>query len=155
MLNEGDKAPNFTLPDEAGQSVSLSTLKGQPVVLYFYPKDDTSGCTAQAKDFSCLEGEFAAAGARVIGVSPDSVKSHQKFKTKHELTVTLVSDEQKNVVTAYGVWIEKSMYGRKYMGVDRSTFLIDGKGKICRIWRKVKVPRHAEEVLEAVRQMKA
>ncbi|MBY0561788.1 peroxiredoxin [Hyphomicrobium sp.] len=153
MIEDGKKAPDFSLPDDNGGEVRLSKLKGRLVVLYFYPKDDTSGCTQEAKDFSCLAEEFAAAGADVIGISPDSAKSHQKFKTKHDLSVRLAADEQKETATAYGVWVEKSMYGRKYMGVERSTFLIDKSGKLLRSWRKVRVPGHAEEVLEVVKAL--
>lgn len=155
MLNDGDKAPDFALPDENGQIVKLSKLKGHPVVVYFYPKDDTSGCTSQAKSFSGLLDTFKAAGAEVIGVSPDSALSHQKFKAKHELTITLLADEQKTAANAYGVWVEKSMYGKKYMGVDRSTFLIDTRGKIAKQWRKVKVPGHADAVLAALNDLKS
>ena len=154
MLSEGRKAPDFKLPDDGGKTLQLTKLKGRPVVIYFYPKDDTSGCTAEAKDFSCLAGDFAAAGAEVIGISPDSPASHAKFKAKHDLGVRLAADEDKAVAQAYGVWVEKSMYGRKYMGVERSTFLVDKSGKLARIWRKVKVPGHAEEVLEAVKALK-
>ena len=154
MLEEGVKAPGFKLTDEAGKPLDLAKFKGKTVVVYFYPKDDTSGCTAEAKDFSCLSAEFAAAGAEVIGVSPDSPASHAKFKTKYDLTVRLGADEDKAAAQAYGVWVEKSMYGKKYMGVERSTFLIGKDGKIARIWRKVKVPKHAEEVLEAVKALK-
>lgn len=153
MLKDGVKAPGFKLNDEAGKTVDLAKLKGQIVVLYFYPKDDTSGCTTEAKDFSCLVDDFSAAGATVIGISPDSVASHAKFKTKHALSVRLVADEEKEAANAYGVWVEKSMYGKKYMGVERATFLIGKDGKIARIWRKVKVPGHAEEVLEAVKAL--
>jgi len=155
MLNEGDKAPDFALPGDKDQIIQLSQHLGRPVVVYFYPKDDTSGCTAQAKDFSCQLSAFAAAGADIIGISPDSARSHDKFKLKHELTLTLASDEEKAVVAAYGVWVEKAMYGRKYMGVDRSTFLIDAKGRIAKIWRKVKVPGHVDEVLDAVKALKS
>jgi len=154
MIEEGKKAPDFALPDDNGREVRLSKLKGHPVVVYFYPKDDTSGCTQEAKDFSCLASEFTAEGAEVVGISPDSPKSHQKFKSKHDLSVRLLADEEKEIATAYGVWVEKSMYGRKYMGVERSTFLIDKKGKIVRSWRKVRVPGHADEVLEAVKALK-
>lgn len=150
MISDGDRAPNFTLPADDGSTISLDKLKGKPVVLYFYPKDDTSGCTREAKDFSSLADRFAAAGAVVVGISPDSVKSHQKFRDKHELAVRLAADEGSAVATKYGVWVEKSMYGRKYMGVERSTFLVDAGGKVARSWRKVKVPGHAEEVLAAV-----
>ncbi len=155
MVEDGKKAPDFTLPDDNGGEVRLSKLKGRPVVLYFYPKDDTSGCTQEAKDFSCLADEFAAEGAEVIGVSPDSPASHKKFKSKHDLTVRLLADEEKEIATAYGVWVEKSMYGRKYMGVERSTFLIDKSGKLVKSWHKVRIPGHAEEVLTAVRALKA
>lgn len=154
MLVDGKKAPDFKLKDDDGQVVQLSKLKGQPVVVYFYPKDDTSGCTKEAKDFSCLAKDFAKAGATVIGISPDSVASHAKFIGKHELDLVLLADEEKTAAEAYGVWVEKSMYGRKYMGVERSTFLIDPAGKLARSWRKVKVPGHAEEVLAAVKALK-
>lgn len=153
MLEEGQKAPDFKLLTDAGAPMRLAAAKGRPVVLYFYPKDDTSGCTAEAKDFTRLAADFAAAGATVVGISPDGVASHRKFKDKHALNVVLAADEDKAVATAYGVWVEKSMYGRKYMGVERSTFLIDAKGRVARIWRKVKVPGHAEEVLAAVRAL--
>lgn len=146
----GDIAPTFDLPRDGGGRLSLSSLRGKPVVLYFYPKDDTSGCTAEAIAFSGLMPQFKKAGAVVVGMSPDSVKKHDKFKSKHELDVDLVADEDKKVLEAYGVWAEKSMYGRKYMGVERSTFLIDRDGKVAQVWRKVKVPGHAEEVLSAV-----
>ena len=150
MVQDGDKAPVFELPTDGGDTLELSRLKGKPVVLYFYPKDDTSGCTVEAKDFSRLAADFRKAGVEVIGVSPDSVESHGKFRKKHGLSIKLAADADKAVATAYGVWVEKSMYGRKYMGVERSTFLIDGKGRIARSWRKVKVSGHAEEVLAAV-----
>ena len=149
----GGIAPAFELPQGGGGTLSLSSYRGKPVVLYFYPKDDTSGCTAEAIAFSGLKPQFEKAGAVVIGMSPDSVKSHDKFKTKHKLAVELVSDEDKKVLEAYGVWAEKSMYGRKYMGVERTTFLIGPDGKVARVWRKVKVPGHAEEVLEAVKAL--
>jgi peroxiredoxin Q/BCP len=155
MLEVGDKAPEFQLPADDGSLVKLAKLKGKPVVLYFYPKDDTSGCTREAKDFTDLAPAFAKAGAEVYGISPDSVKSHDKFRCKHGLAVRLLSDEEKSAATAYGVWVEKSMYGKKYMGVERSTFLVDGKGKLAGIWRKVSVPDHAEEVLQAVKALKA
>lgn len=154
MIEDGKKAPDFTLPDDTGEKVRLSKLKGHPVVVYFYPKDDTSGCTQEAKDFTCLADDFAAAGAELLGISPDSPTKHQKFKAKHELSIRLLADEQKEVAEAYGVWVEKSMYGRKYMGIERSTFLIDGSGKVVKSWRKVKIPGHAEEVLAAVRALK-
>jgi peroxiredoxin Q/BCP len=151
MLQDGDRAPDFTLPTDSGETFKLSSLKGRPVVLYFYPKDDTSGCTAEALDFSRLAGAFRKAGVEVIGVSPDSVASHCKFRDKHGLAIRLAADADKAVATAYGVWVEKSMYGRKYMGVERSTFLVDRHGRIARSWRKVKVPGHAEEVLAAAK----
>lgn len=149
-IDTGDLAPDFTLPGDDGNPVSLSSLKGKSVVLYFYPKDDTSGCTVEAKDFTSLAGEFDRAGAVVIGMSPDGVKSHAKFKTKYDLSIKLVADEEKTALEAYGVWVEKSMYGRKYMGVERSTFLIGPDGKIKNAWRKVSVPDHASIVLKAV-----
>jgi peroxiredoxin Q/BCP len=153
MPQDGENAADFELPMEGGQKLKLSSLKGKPVVLYFYPKDDTSGCTTEAKDFSRLAPDFRKAGVEVIGISPDSVESHQKFRRKHDLKVQLAADTQKAVATAYGVWVEKSMYGRKYMGVERSTFLIDKKGRIARSWRKVKVPGHAAEVLAAAKEL--
>ena len=149
-LDVGKKAPAFTLPIDGGGSVKLKDLKGTKVVLYFYPKDDTSGCTKEAEAFRDAAKKFKAAGATVIGVSRDSVTSHEKFKKKYKLNFPLGADEQGKVTEAYGVWVEKSMYGRKYMGIERATFLIDEAGKIRRIWRKVKVPGHAEEVLAAV-----
>lgn len=151
MPQTGDKAPDFTLPSGSGAEVSLSSLKGQKVVLYFYPKDDTSGCTAEAIDFTKLAKDFKAAGAVVLGVSKDSVKKHASFAAKHNLTVELLSDEEGKVLEKYGVWIEKSMYGRKYMGIERATFLIDSKGVIQQVWHKVKVTGHAGEVLGAVK----
>lgn len=154
MIEDGKKAPDFSLLDDAGEKVRLSKLKGRPVVVYFYPKDDTSGCTQEAKDFTCLADDFAAAGAELVGISPDSPTKHQKFKAKHELSIRLLADEEKEAAQAYGVWVEKSMYGRKYMGIERSTFLIDATGKVVKSWRKVKVPGHAEEVLAAVRALK-
>ncbi len=153
MLEDGDKAPEFDLPMESGETLGLASLKGKAVVLYFYPKDDTSGCTAEAKDFTRLAPDFRKAGVEVIGVSPDSVASHQKFRKKYDLAVRLAADADKAVATAYGVWVEKSMYGRKYMGVERSTFLVDRKGRIAKSWRKVKVPGHAEEVLAAAKAL--
>lgn len=155
MLDEGQKAPDFALATGDGAPLTLKALKGRPAVLYFYPKDDTSGCTAEAKDFSCLAADFAKAGARVIGVSPDSLASHTKFKTKYELDLTLAADEGKSAAEAYGVWVQKSMYGKAYMGVERATFLIDASGRLARIWRKVRVPGHAGEVLAAVRSLKS
>ena len=153
MLQDGDKAPDFSLETDGGDKLELSRLKGKPVVLYFYPKDDTSGCTLEAKDFSKLAGDFRKAGVEVIGVSPDGVASHQKFRKKYDLAVRLAADADKAVANAFGVWVEKSMYGRKYMGVERSTFLIDKAGRIAKSWRKVKVPGHAEEVLAAAKAL--
>jgi peroxiredoxin Q/BCP len=152
-LREGDKAPNFNLPATGGKPVSLSGLRGKTVVLYFYPKDDTTGCTAEAIAFSKDAAKFKAAGAVVIGVSKDSLTSHDKFKSKYDLEVSLASDEETKTASTYGVWVEKSMYGRRYMGMERATFLIDGKGVIRKIWRKVKVPGHAAEVLAAAKSL--
>ena len=152
-LAKGDAAPDFTLPRDGGAQTSLSELKGKPVVLFFYPKDDTSGCTAEAVDFTRLKPEFDKLGVALVGMSPDSVRSHDKFKAKHGIAVTLVADEEKTTLQAYGVWTEKSMYGRKYMGVERSTFLIDREGRVAEAWRKVKVPGHAEEVLAAAARL--
>ncbi len=152
-LIEGSPAPAFTLPRDGGASVSLASLKGMKTVLYFYPKDDTTGCTREAIEFNALAKEFAAAGAQVIGVSPDSVASHDKFRKKHALELPLLSDVSKTMLEAYGVWAEKSMYGRKYMGVERTTVLIDANGDVARVWNKVKVPGHAQEVLEAAKAL--
>ena len=152
-LHPGDKAPTFRLPTDGGGETALGKLKGKTVVLYFYPKDDTSGCTAEAIDFSAHAKAFNDAGATVIGVSKDSAASHDKFKAKHKLKVSLAADEETKVAQDYGVWVEKSMYGRRYMGMERATFLIDGKGVIRSVWRKVKVSGHAEEVLDAVRKL--
>ncbi len=146
---KGTPAPDFNLPRDGGGKLCLSDLKGKLVVLYFYPKDDTSGCTSEAIDFTRLKTKFDDIGAVIIGISPDNVNKHDKFKTKHELDVILVSDEEKTTLEEYGVWVEKSMYGRKYMGVERSTFLIDTTGKIAEEWRKVSVSGHAENVLAA------
>jgi peroxiredoxin Q/BCP len=149
-LTAGMTAPDFDLPTDGGDRVSLASLKGKTVVLYVYPKDDTSGCTSEAKAFSQAREAFEAAGAVVIGVSKDSPASHDKFKAKHDLTIRLASDESGEMVEAYGVWVEKSMYGRKYMGLERSTFLIDAEGVIRQVWPKVKVPGHVDAVLKAV-----
>ncbi len=153
MPETSETAPDFTLPRDGGDRVSLSDLRPGPVVLFFYPRDDTSGCTKEAIAFSGLKSEFDAAGATVIGISKDSVASHEKFRDKHDLTVPLLSDAEDAICEAYGVWTEKNMYGKKFFGIERSTFLIDGAGRIARVWRKVKVPGHAEEVLEAVRAL--
>ena len=148
---EGTSAPDFTLPADGGATITLSALRGKPVVVYFYPKDDTSGCTSQAIAFSAAKAGFDALGVQIIGISPDSAAKHDKFKTKHDLTIQLAADEEKSAAEAYGVWVEKSMYGKKYMGIERSTFLIDADGKIVRAWRKVKVPGHVDEVLAAAK----
>jgi len=153
MPETSDIAPDFTLPCDGGESVTLSALRPGPVVLFFYPRDDTSGCTKEAVAFSGLRAEFDAAGATVLGISKDSVASHEKFRDKHGLSVPLLSDAEGSVCEDYGVWKEKSMYGKKFMGIERSTFLVDGEGRIARAWHKVKVPGHAEEVLEAVRAL--
>jgi peroxiredoxin Q/BCP len=150
-LNPGDKAPDFDLPTDGGGQAKLSDFAGKAVVLYFYPKDDTSGCTSEAQGFTTLADDFKKAGATVIGVSKDSVKSHDKFKAKYDLDLILASDESGEVVERYGVWVEKSMYGRKYMGIDRATFLIGPDGMIKQAWRKVKVPGHVDAVLKAVK----
>jgi peroxiredoxin Q/BCP len=152
-LNAGDKAPDFTLPTDGGGSVSLSDLKGKKVVLYFYPKDDTPGCTKEACGFRDSLPDFSGVDAVVIGVSKDSVAKHDKFKAKYELPFTLASDEDGALCEAYGTWVEKSMYGKKYMGIDRATFLIGPDGKIAQAWRKVKVPGHVEEVLAAAKAL--
>lgn len=154
-LSVGDTAPAFDMPADSGGRASLKALHGRTVVLYFYPKDDTSGCTKEAIDFTAHAAAFAAAGAVIVGVSKDSVKAHDKFKTKHSLGVILGSDEDGSVCAAYGTWVEKSMYGRAYMGIERATFLIGPDGKIAQIWRKVKVPGHAEAVLKAAQSMMA
>jgi len=150
-LKVGDKAPAFSLPATDGREIDLGSLKGKKAVLYFYPKDDTSGCTLEAQNFQALKQDFAAADTQIVGVSPDSLKSHDKFRSKYELDFSLASDESKSMLEAYGVWVEKSMYGRKYMGVERTTVLIDASGTIAKIWPKVKVPDHAEEVLQAAK----
>ncbi|MBM9595370.1 thioredoxin-dependent thiol peroxidase [Roseitranquillus sediminis] len=155
MPEPGDIAPDFTLPRDGGGDTTLSTLRPQKVVLYFYPKDDTSGCTKQAIAFSDHIDALAEAGAVVVGVSRDSVAKHDKFRDKHGLKVVLLSDEVGQVCESYGVWVEKSMYGKSYMGIERTTFLIDGDGRVERVWHKVKVPGHAEDVLEAVRSTRS
>ena len=152
-LKAGDKAPKFRLATDGGGEVSSAALKGRPYVLYFYPKDDTSGCTAEAIAFNGLRAKFAAAGTALIGVSPDNAASHDRFKRKHDLQFALAADPERTAIEAYGVWKEKSMYGRKYFGVERSTFLIGRDGRVARVWRKVKVPGHAEEVLAAAKAL--
>ncbi|HSR70946.1 MAG TPA: thioredoxin-dependent thiol peroxidase [Kiloniellales bacterium] len=149
----GKQAPDFTLPTDGGGTVRLEDLRGRKVVLYFYPKDDTPGCTKEACGFRDSLPDFSKLGAEVIGISKDSVARHDRFKAKYELPFTLASDEDGKVCEAYGTWIEKSMYGRKYMGIDRATFLIDETGVLRREWRKVKVPGHVEEVLAAAREL--
>ena len=153
IVDVGAAAPEFDLPGDDLSRVSLAALRGRKVVLYFYPKDDTSGCTAEAIAFNQLQSEFAAAGTVVVGISPDSAASHDRFKAKHSLALSLASDPEKATLQAYEVWKEKSMYGRKYFGVERSTFLIDRTGRIAKIWRKIKVPGHAEEVLAAAKAL--
>ena len=149
MISEGDEAPDLTVAASDGSNVNLGE-PGGPLVLYFYPKDDTTGCTREAQDFTALAGEFAAAGARVVGVSRDPMKKHSKFIEKYDLKVPLASDEDGRISEAFGTWVEKSMYGRKYMGMERSTFLISRDGRVVKAWRKVKLPGHAQEVLAAV-----
>jgi thioredoxin-dependent peroxiredoxin len=154
-LNVGDAAPDFDLPTDGGGRAKLADFAGKPLVLYFYPKDDTSGCTSEAKAFSEMRAQFEAAGAAVLGVSKDSPLSHDKFKAKYELTIPLASDESGEMLERFGVWVEKSMYGRKYMGIDRATFLIGAHGSVLQTWRKVKVPGHVDTVLKAVRALAA
>jgi thioredoxin-dependent peroxiredoxin len=151
----GSAAPQFTLPGSGGAQFSLAGYAGAPLVLYFYPKDDTSGCTVEGLDFTALKSGFEAVGAKILGVSPDSPTSHDKFCKKHGLGIDLASSEDKVMLADYGVWTEKSMYGKKYMGVERTTFLIDGKGIVRQIWAKVKVPGHAAEVLAATQKLAA
>ena len=153
MPDIGDPAPEFTLPRDGGGEISLNALRGGPVVLFFYPRDDTSGCTKEAIAFTTLAGKFAAAGATVLGLSKDTVARHDKFRDKHGLGVPLLSDAESQTCEAYGVWKEKSMYGKKFFGIERATFLIDGAGRIAQVWRKVRVPGHADEVLKAVQAL--
>lgn len=153
MPDTGDTAPDFTLPRDGGETVTLSALRPKPVVVYFYPRDDTSGCTREALDFTGQLAAFETAGAAVIGISKDTVAKHDKFRDKHGLGVILASDADSDVCERYGVWVEKQMYGKSYMGIERSTFLIDGSGKIAAVWRKVKVPGHADEVLKATQAL--
>ena len=154
-LQPGDKAPDFNLPSDEGGDIRLEDLSGRTVVLYFYPKDDTTGCTSEAKAFTAAASDFDGAGATVVGVSKDPVKSHGKFRQKYDLKVRLGSDVEGKTVEGYGVWVEKSMYGRKYMGIERATFLIDGAGVVRRVWRKVSVSGHAEDVLAAAKALKS
>jgi thioredoxin-dependent peroxiredoxin len=153
MIRQGDTAPDFTLPASGGASVTLSALRPGKVVLYFYPKDDTSGCTLEAQDFNARKAAFDAAGTTVIGVSKDSVKSHDKFCNKYALGIILASDEAGTTSEDYGVWVSKSMYGKTYMGIERTTVLIDGAGQVARVWNKVKVKGHADEVLAAAQAL--
>jgi peroxiredoxin Q/BCP len=153
VLETGDKAPNFKLATDAGEEVSRAGLKGRPYVLYYYPKDDTSGCTKEAIDFTAAAAKFNKLGISVIGVSKDSLESHGKFRKKHKLKLTLASDPELKSANDWGVWIEKSLYGRKYMGMERATFLIDAKGVIAQAWHKVKVPGHVEAVLAAAKKL--
>ena len=153
MLTEGDPVPDVLLEGSAGEKINPADFKGNKLVLYFYPKDDTSGCTREAQDFTALAPEFEKAGTWVIGVSKDSVASHDRFREKYGLTVGLGSDVSGAACEAFGTWTEKSMYGRKYMGIERATFLVQRDGTIARVWRKVKVPGHAEEVLAAAREL--
>jgi len=150
MIGEGDKAPAMTVTASDGSSINLAA-PGQPLVLYFYPKDDTSGCTREAQDFTALAGDYAKAGVKVAGVSRDPMKSHEKFIGKYGLAVPLVSDENGSISGAFGTWVQKSMYGRKYMGMERATYLIGADGRVLKSWRKVKVPNHAAEVLNAAK----
>ena len=154
MINEGDTAPSLTVTTTDAGGLDIGA-PGQPLVLYFYPKDDTSGCTREAQDFTALAGDYAKAGVRVVGVSRDPMKSHDKFIGKYGLTVPLVSDEDGRLSEAFGTWVEKSMYGRKYMGMERATYLIGADGRVLKVWRKVKVPNHATEVLKAARELAA
>ena len=152
MINEGDRAPALSVTSSDGSTVDLSA-PGQPLVLYFYPKDDTSGCTREAQDFTELAGDFKKAGVKVVGVSRDPMKKHEKFISKYDLGVPLASDEDGSISEAFGTWVEKSMYGRKYMGMERATYLLGADGKVIRSWRKGKVPGHAQDVLKAAGQV--
>jgi peroxiredoxin Q/BCP len=151
MINEGNKVPGLAIETSDDRRIDLANLTS-PVVLYFYPKDDTSGCTREAQDFTALAAEFEAASVAVVGVSRDGMGKHQKFIGKYGLTVPLVSDEDGRISEAFGTWVEKSMYGRKYMGMERATFLVAADGRVLKAWRKVKVPGHAQEVLAAARE---
>ena len=152
-VEAGDKAPNFKGQTDGGGYCKLADFKGKPLILYFYPKDDTPGCTTEAQGFRDAMTDFTKTGAAIVGVSKDTVKKHDRFKAKHDLNFTLISDEDGTLCEAYGVWVEKNMYGRKYMGIERSTFLIDGKGKVTEVWRKVRVKGHVDKVLEAVQAL--
>jgi len=152
MIDEGEKVPAITATASDGGSINLAS-PGQPLVLYFYPKDDTSGCTREAQDFTALAADYGKAGVKVVGVSRDPMKKHEKFIDKYSLSVPLISDEDGAISDAFGTWVQKSMYGRKYMGMERATFLIGADGRVLKAWRKVKVPKHAEEVLAAARDL--
>ena len=154
-LNVGDKAPAFTLPKNGGEETSLSQFADKYLILYFYPKDDTPGCTTEARDFTALKDEFHQAGARILGVSKDTVAMHEKFIAKHDLSIDLGSDEDGKMLEDYGVWVEKNMYGRKYMGIQRATFLINPAGDVAHIWPKVKVKEHARAVLDTLKNLKS
>lgn len=154
-IDVGAQAPAFSLPADGGETLSLSDFSGKALVLYFYPKDDTPGCTTEAKDFTAMAADFAAAGAAVVGVSKDTPAKHDKFVAKHDLKVRLISDEDGAMLEAYGVWVEKNMYGRTYMGIERATFLIDAAGTVRHVWHKVKVKGHAEAVLAEVKKLQA
>ena len=153
MVNEGDPVPDVAMANVEGKTISPADFKGQKLVLYFYPKDDTSGCTSEAQAFTALAGDFEQAGTWILGVSKDDSRSHRKFIDKHKLKVALASDPEGSVCEAFGTWVEKSMYGRKYMGIERATFLVDRDGVVKRVWRKVKVSGHADEVLAAAREL--
>lgn len=155
MVEEDKMAPDFKVTLDDATELHLKALRGAPVVVYFYPKDDTSGCTKEAQDFTAAAKDFRKLGITVIGISPDSVESHKNFRAKHKLGVRLGSDEQRKVIEKYGVWVEKSMYGRKYMGVERATFLIDSKGRVAKAWRKVRVPNHVRDILRAAKDLEA
>ncbi|MEG3179482.1 peroxiredoxin [Sphingomonas sp. LT1P40] len=154
-IEEGDKIPAVELIDQTGETFTLNERTGAPFVLYFYPKDDTAGCTREAQDFSAFKPQFEAAGAAVLGVSRDGTIKHQKFVNKYDLTVQLATDPDGKALEAFGTWVEKTLYGKKYMGIDRSTFLFDADGRLVRAWRKVRVPGHVVEVLEAVKELRA
>lgn len=153
LVNEGSELPKFDLEADGGRRVTSDALKGSPAVVYFYPKDNTPGCTKEAISFTELSQEFESLGVKVLGISPDSAAKHEKFIAKHELSLILGADPEHEAAEAFGVWVEKSMYGKKFMGVERATFLIDAEGKVAKVWRKVKVAGHAEAVLEAARAL--
>jgi peroxiredoxin Q/BCP len=153
MVNEGDPVPDVAMAGPEGKAISPHDFRGQKLVLYFYPKDDTSGCTAEAQAFTALAADFEKAGTWVLGISKDDAKSHAKFANKYGLKVSLATDPDGSVCEAFGTWVEKSMYGRKYMGIERATFLVDRDGVVKKVWRKVKVAGHAEDVLEAAREL--